>query len=760
MTFAPVIPIWAIAALGTALLAILAQGSISLLRKKAPGGWVFFLGCLRLAAVALFMICLLRPMIRYTATARPERDMLALVDVSRSMGRAASTSSGQAASAREDALLDHIMDIAEDSGLIKSLQDSFRLNWYAFDFEARPVNAGELRRLEPVGDATRFAESLESAWNHYQREAADIPPRRPAPPEVLFITDGNDQSTRDVAEMAGKLGMPIHTLAPPRDQEDDQPPTVTVAGAQSPMRVTLGSECRFFVMVTQHGIGGLPVALELLEDGVPVLRQEFAFGADERERLVSLAHRPAGVGTKLYTLQVAPSGKERAFEKSRPYQLTVDVTSRNNRALVIEDTWRWEFKFLRRVFEGDPSFSFTSFLARGSGLYTQFSEPDSAVRLGGFPQSGAELKWFDLIVIGDVKPQNWPNTPAGAINRLVVEDGKSLVVIAGPNMTQLARTPSLESLLPVEITRESAAPIRGPVKVRLTPEGAVSPFFYAPDAAGPAIEWSSLPPMDQVYPPVRKRPAATILLDAPDHSNEFGPIIVMAEHTVGRGRVLFIGSDTLWKWQMLAPADEKGNTPHHIFWQQSLRALAPRHQTHGTVSLALQTDRTKYVCGQTVRVRAELRGAESLRGQQMEAAVSFPDGNKLPLALLPDPADPTVYRGEFEASAPGQYRIATAALSERETVADSTVAVDVERAPDEMARRGTDLAALRRIASATGGRMIDAYDPATWPARDKTDAPAIQYTRTVDMWNSYCLLIATVAVLSLDWLLRMLRGFV
>src|SRR5204863_6264751 len=117
-----------------------------------------------------------------------------------------------------------------------------------------------------------------------------------------------------------------------------------------------------------------------------------------------------------------------------------------------------------------------------------------------------------------------------------------------------------------------------------------------------------LPALDRVYPPLRKRPAATILLEAAGRANAYGNLIVLAEHTVGRGRVLFIGTDALWNWQTTGPLDAQGVTPYAAFWQQTMRALAPIGATrNGDVTLSVQPDRSRYEAGQRATITATMK---------------------------------------------------------------------------------------------------------------------------------------------------------
>jgi hypothetical protein len=549
----------------------------------------------------------------------------------------------------------------------------------------------------------------------------------------------------------------VDTLAPPSGSEGKAEPSVLISGVQSPRRVLLGSELRFRVSVRQTGAGGVPLVLIVDEDGKRALSYEFKFGPQEDERQMSVAHRPASVGVKRYSLHVEPKGASTGPKPSHPYELSVKVESRRNEVLLLEDTWRWDFKFLRRVFESDPSFSFTAFISRGPGIYMQFGEPDRRVNLAGYPQTRAELAWFDTIVLGDVKPGRWPKALTSAIHDLVEDEGRSLIVIAGPNIRALAEVPEIDGLLPVEVVGATARPVEGPVAVRLSLEASTSPMFFSPPASG---QWSHLPPMDQVYAPLRKRPAATVLVEASDRANEYGNLIVIAEHTVGKGRVLYVGTDTVWKWQMLGVSDDAGNTPYTVFWQQALRALEPGRLSSGNVNLWLEPDRGRYVAGQTVRVRAEVESDRSLASPKVEAKVALPDGTELPLALAPDPARANVFEAEFEASNAGQYRVSGAVRSADKVVADATTAMDVEGATGELAEARIDSANLARLAAATGGQAVVTTDRSTWPDRPQQEEFPVQQRRTVDFWNDFALLIVLTAVMGADWAIRLLRGYV
>src|SRR6185437_6199657 len=112
--------------------------------------------------------------------------------------------------------------------------------------------------------------------------------------------------------------------------------------------------------------------------------------------------------------------------------------------------------------------------------------------------------------------------------------------------------------------------------------------------------------------------------EAQGHVNAYGNLIVMAEHTVGRGRVLFIGTDTLWNWQMTGALDAQGATPYAIFWQQALRALAPARHRTGEVSLQFEPDRSRYTVGERVSLVGRYQSVTPLASPVLQATITLP----------------------------------------------------------------------------------------------------------------------------------------
>jgi hypothetical protein len=757
--YIPILPLWAIAAVGVVGLALLIWGSIHLRQKLVPGKWVAIHFILRVLALLVFMACLLQPVIGFTKNVALKPDLLLLVDTSESAGIKDQESN--------QSRLDYLRG-GLNSGLLSKMESRFNVIPFAFDKSARSVSREEIGNLTASGSSTRFAESIRGGWDYYQQEVSARDITSAPPVRALLLSDGDDLSNEDPVKVAQDVGLPIYTLGPAQPKADNAPPSLVVASVQSPRRVLMGSESRMLVTVRQKNMDNKPLEIVLVENGKEVMKQDATFPSGVNERQIRFHYRPTEPGLKTYELFVREKDAPvNAAEKPMPaYRLSVNVMDNKHEVLLIQDTWRWDFRYIRRVLENDPSFAFTGFLRRGGGAYAQAAEPDRRVRIGGFPESQGELEGFDTIILSGVDYNTMSRRMANAIFRLVVEDGKSLIVIADYNIGSVVKLPQIYLLLPVDLNeKEAGLAIDGPIAVRVTPEGLASSFFFTPPSLKQGNFWKTVPALGDIFRVIKKRPGATILLEAVDEKqelkNQYGWPIVMAEQTVGRGRVLFINTDTLWRWQSMARIQPDGLlTPYELFWQQAMRAMTPARTSTGGVYIELQTNRSKYEAGQKVQVRAKIENTRPLDRPTIESTVLMPDGQSLPLGFSAHPTEKGVYLAEFEPTKEGQYRLTAQVVTGGKTAADTVTAIDVDAPRGERNSVDVNLANLQRIADGTGGKLVDLKNSDTWPNVDNANDVRADRRFSWRLWDNYTLLILLCVIFGVDWSIRLLRGYV
>lgn len=736
----------AIALFALALLAALAFGSRLLAQKHVPRRSIVQLGILRIGMVVLLVLGLFQPVLSVPRSVVEAPHVLVLVDTSASMSSPAA----------KGTRLEEMKQQLANSPAVQSAARTHTMHWFTFDRRAYPLPTGNLDQATATGEGTDVAASLKSAWN-YVRLLNASRQITVAPQRALIVSDGQQRSSADVVAVAKELGISLDVLAPSRSPDQPSASAAEIPLVQAAQRVLIGSETAFQVTVRPNRVLN-PLSLIVEEDGQEIDRRELTGLVAGQDRFEVIAHRPKDAGLKRYRFQLMQG----EMPVGEAYAVNVQAVDDRHDVLILEDSWRWEFKYLRRVLEDDPSFSLTALLARGDNAFVQFGEPERRVKLGGFPQSRNELDGFDTIVLGDVRPATWPRGLARHIYGAVTDGGKSLVVIVGAHLGDWIDVPELTGLLPVELTRESGTPISGQVDVRLTPEGKASSWFTLTEKDGKTANDvpATLPALEHVYPVLRKRPAATVLLEAVGQQNAYGPLPVIAEQHVGRGRVLFIGTDTLWRWQSRGPRSEAGVTLHSAFWQHAFRALAQTEPTSRRRQLFLRPERTQYRVGDSVRISAELSAGDEAAVPALEGTVVLPDGRRLPLALQSQEHSGATSLSQFEPTQSGRYRLEVTARSDGQNVADAFVVIEVASRGNESDGSPVDQAALERWAAATGGRVIDPAATDGWLGKESQPSTMAVRRQSYDLWHNFSLLILLCVLFAADWTSRLFRGYV
>jgi hypothetical protein len=748
--FFPVLHPALIALIGVALLAALFVGSRLLIHKHVPRRSVVQLGVLRIGMIVLLVLGLFQPVLSVSRTRMESPELLVLVDASASMSAASANGTR----------FDDVKQRLAKSPAIQAAARTHTLHWFTFDRRAYPTTPSALDQAAPRGDGTDVAASLKSAWNHVRllnasRASSSVPSR------ALIVSDGQHRNSADVVAVAKELGLSLDVLAPMPTADQPATSAAEIELVQAAPRVLIGSETAFRVTVRPHTSSDR-LTLVVDEDGQEIQRRELTELVAGQDQFVVVTHRPKDAGLKRYRFQLMKETAEGGHPTAdspvdQAYAVNVQAVDDHHDVLILEDSWRWEFKYLRRVLEDDPSFNLTALLSRGENAFVQFGEPERRVKLAGFPQSRSELDGFDTIVLGDVRPATWPRGLARHIYGAVSEGGKSLVVMAGTHLEEWVDAPELTRLLPVELTRESGTPISGQVEVRLTPEGTASSWFALKENSEVT---TPLPTLEHVYPVLRKRPVATVLLEAATQQNAYGPLVVIAEQTVGRGRVLFIGTDTLWRWQSHGPRTDDGVTLHSAFWQHAFRALAPTELTSARRQLLLRPERTQYRVGDSVRISAEISAGEETASTTLEGTVVLPDGRRLPLALQTEEQRNGTSSAQFEPSQSGRYRIEVLARSEGQNVADASVVVEVAARGSETDGSPVDHATLERWASATGGRRIEPHQADGWVAAGLRSSTTLVRRQAFDLWHNFALVLLLCVLQAADWTIRLFRSYV
>lgn len=247
---------------------------------------------------------------------------------------------------------------------------------------------------------------------------------------------------------------------------------------------------------------------------------------------------------------------------SPPDQPASDAPPRHTRILFVDALPRWEYRYLKTALTREPAFDVHCFLTSADPDFPQEYSGLFAAPLASLPEKIETLLGYDVVILGDVAPENWPSAP-GLLNRFVKEHGRGLVLIAGEaHMPRSWAGTELDPLLPVVIATDPPEH-QGEFGYRLTEDGKRSRITaLAEDPARSAELWDAgLAPLQWILA-TRARTGAHALVETGPETQPV-PLVVTMES--GTGRVFFSSTDESWRWR-----SRVGDQPWSSFWKRAI----------------------------------------------------------------------------------------------------------------------------------------------------------------------------------------------
>jgi hypothetical protein len=551
---------------------------------------------------------------------------------------------------------------------------------------------------------------------------------------VVLLSDGR-QVGGDERAVSGLVppGVPIFTVgvaaaSPPRDLAFSR--LAVPAGAFIGDTVTVRAELR------HDGFDSGTATVHLI-------------AGDLSEQIHAVDLRPGEPAVADFSLDLKP-------EQAGALKLTFwidpipgEATDLNNRAT------RWMKVMPERlrvaVFASGPAWDYQELCAllqrRGE------IELNDAVLAPGAPplaMSPREILRQDVVVLCDVPVASISAPQWDALNRLEVERGGSVILVAGP------------AHLPAEYSSTIAASSLLPFSPSLSPRFRVWPgeqpaFRFIPDPDAPMEDvlklsndpalslrrWQELPPVYRflqlpTIPEEKLRPGVRALLVEADSG---APVLL--ERRVGAGRTFFLCTDETWRWRYRV-----GGRDQERFWRQLIHYAAQEPYFANSDAFSLDADRIAVAPDEPVQVRARIFDASNSPAHELRITR---DGTFIGTRpLLPSDA---VSSGRFQTtiSLPaGNYQ-----LSLGDGPQAVLVPLRVERDDEqELADLSGDDANLRRLAESSGGTFFRIEQITRLP--DRLAALTDSRSNYVEMrlWDSPYLFLFIVGCFGMEWALR------
>lgn len=748
LALAPVGGYWLVALLGAALAASVFWGPTlsraTTWRRRTLRG-------LRLTAIVLVLMALLRPTVVYTRIKPQQSTLVLLADRSRSM-QVADGPGGKSRWQWQGELLTAAAPTLSE--LAEKL--TVKLYWFAEDLAAGELSDGRIRLPEaPDGQATALGSALDQVL---EREAG----QRLA--GVILLSDGaqralppRDAPPQTATRRLADLGQTLYTIGFGQGRAAGQSRDVALENLEVlGQSVFVKNQLTARATVRVAGLVNQPLTVELLFEQSPgqmqVVDTRQVVATGENQSLpVELSYVPQVPGEFKLALRVAPQTGEAVVTNN---ELATFVTVRKGglNVLYVEgDLQRIEKRFFRAALDRSPN-------VKVDYLYLDAQVPET--RPPDLVERFLPGK-FDVIVFGDVDRTAFTDEELAELLR-AVQGGAGWMMLGGfhsfgPGGYQ--KSPVAE-LLPIEMdplerqpfgeTVSSDLHLEGPLAMRPTALGQrhfVLLLGPAPD--NPRI-WSELPPLDGANRFRGLKPRANVLAE----SDRGAPLLVAQD--VGLGRVLAFAGDSTWRWVLGGH-----EAAHQRFWRQVILWLARKDQA-GEGEVWVEIDPRRYAVGRRVEFTAGARTAtgEAVSDARLEGEIVRPDGSSSPVRFEHQ-AD--FARGSWaETAQPGDYTLRVTARQGEETLGQASARFLVFAQDLELENPAADLALLASLASQTGGESLP---PEQFPAlleRLRRQPPPVEVESEArqNLWDTWPLFGLLVAVLSLEWTLRKRWGMV
>jgi uncharacterized membrane protein len=714
------------------------------LRDVAPNlrswrAWVVW--GMQSAFVALVLLLLWQPAITVAALSSQQNIIAVVVDGSRSMGIA--DSSGKT---REAAALAALQD-----GVLSGLQKRFQTRIYRLGSGVTRVDG--LSGIEPTEAATHIGDGLKQLAT----ETSDLPIGA-----VLLLSDGSQNTAGmsdsgigvDALQALRNRRLPVHTIGfgNTENKHDVELENVSVA-ASSVANARLAAT----ISLTQHGYAGQKAIVTVRDGDKTLAAREVTLPVNGAIQTEPLFFSAGAAGAKSLQFGIEPLAGEENL-KNNAMTRPVLVSDAKRRILYIEGEPRWEFKFIRRAEEDDPTVQLVTMLRTSENkIYRQgISDPGELAE--GFPVRPEDLFGYSGIIIGSVDADYFTPLQQELLREYVDRRGGGVLFLGGRSALSDGGwgASSMNELLPTFLPTGRNSFHRNAATVELTAEGIDSPITrLLDDPTKNAERWKKLTYLADYQEAGSPKPGATVLAQMNVGRRKL-PLLITQSY--GHGRTAIMATGGAWRWQM---SEALGDPSHDLFWQQLLRWLVA--DSPGPVTASMPT--------RTLMDEGRVQLAAQVRDRQFQPAgdahvtahIVGPEGVNALLDLAPSQDTPGVYHTEWTAEKPGAYLAEVSAEStgsKPQELGRDVLTFEREDGIAENFHTEQNRPLLEQLASQTGGRYWDPSELKNLPRDISYSEAGISVRTTNELWSMPIVFLLLLGLPITEWLLRRKWGVI
>jgi len=610
-----------------------------------------------------------------------------------------------------------------------------------------PEMIGKIRDLKAEGSRTRPGPALRKVLDDF----------RGSPPAAVLVFSDGVSSTGEAdrlspaAEAAAASFVPIYTVGlgsqePTRDIQLYDVTAEELAFVGDPYTVSGKIKADGF-----EAGRSVSVRMTERETGRLLSTTTVKLGARHEAVPFEIVYIPTIAGELDVAIEIPPLPEESNHDNNRESR-HVSVRQEKIRVLLADSSPRWEFRYVKTLFERDPTISLKTVLQEADVEYA--SEDQTA--LSHFPLNREELFQYDVLILGDLNPALLGTASLGLIRDFVRDSGGGVLMIAGTEFNPLAyRGTPLEELVPVDLTDvlplgEEAVGVKG-FRPDLTVDGLRgTSIFHLADGESAMIElWKGLPDLHWIFGYAPPKPNARVFAVWRRGASEKDvPVVTM--QPFGAGKVLFFATDEFWRWRFRVGDQYVGP-----FWTRSVRYLSRSRLVGRDRTAELTSDRLAYTQGESATLRVRFFDERFVPSATNTVTVLLErrNGERRSVSLARAVGQPTVFEGPAVALPVGSYHALVTNPSFRETPPSADFRV--EAASDELIKRNVDRRELEQTAEISRGAYSSWDDALELATQIPPGHPVpLSARERIPLWNRWELLLLFATLLAAEWILR------
>ncbi len=469
---------------------------------------------------------------------------------------------------------------------------------------------------------------------------------------------------------------------------------------------------------------------------------------------------PPAVGDYTLTMRI-PRDTQELIPENNEISVPISVRKEQLKVLVVESYPRWEYRYLRNALERDPGVELTCLL-----FHPKLPKVGGGRRyIKNFPTTN-ELSRYDVVFLGDVGVEEKQLTVEQTrdLRQLVSAQASGLVFMPGrTGMHDSLMSGPLADLYPVVL--DAATPYgvgSGTLGYfALTQLGQRSLLTRLGETTEINRQvWRTLPGF-YWYAGVKRAKAGTETLAVHDEvATASGRVPLIVTKTYGAGKVLFMGTDSAWRWRQ--GVEDKY---HYRFWSQVARWMAYRRQMAQGESMRLFYSPDRPHVDDTVMLNANVNdplGSPLDKGSVVVQTIS-PSGKTQTIRLQPGEGDAMgLFTGSFVPKESGNYRLVGGVSNPDSDSRGASIQTDlsVQGLNREQQGRLARFEVLDEIAKITDGKLVPVSEVRSlldYLAALPEPEPTVHRTR---IWAHPLWAGLLILLLGLFWVARKMTGAV